>query len=60
MFNTMGGFYAVIEWRNQGNSDMVDTGIYTVKFAGQITAGQYCNVFLRKKLPCKIGIGNPP
>ena len=56
----MGGFYAFIKWRNQGNSDMVYTGVYTVKFAGQITAGQYCNVFLRKKLLSKIGIGNSP
>ena len=56
MFNTMGGFYAVIQWCNQGNSDMVDTGVYAGKFAGQKTARQNGDVFLRKKPPCKIGI----
>ncbi len=40
MFNTMSGINAVIQWRNQGNSDMVDTRVYTVKFAGQKTARQ--------------------
>ena len=52
----MGGFYAVFQWRNQGNSDMVDTRVYTVKFAGQKTARQNGDVFLGKKLLGKIGI----
>ena len=58
MFNAMGGFYAVIQWRNQGNSDMVYTGVNAVKFSGQKAAGQYCNVFPGKKLLSKIGIGD--
>ena len=56
MFNTMGGVYAVIKRRNQGNSDMVDTRVYTVKLAGQKTARQNGDVFLGKKLLGKIGI----
>ena len=58
MFNSMGGFYAVIQWRDQGNSDMVDAWIDTVKFAGQKTARQNGDVLLGKKLLCKIGIGD--
>ena len=56
MFNAMGGFYAVIQWRNQSYSDMVYTGVNAVKFSGQKAARQYRNVFPGKKLPCKIGI----
>ena len=56
MFNAMGGFYAVIQWRNQGNSDMVYTGVNAVKFSGQKAARQYRNVFPGKKLLGKIGI----
>ena len=40
MFNAMGGINAVIQGRNQGNPDMIDTGVYPVKFAGQKTAGK--------------------
>ena len=58
MFNAMGCFYAVIQWRNQGNSDMVYTGVNAVKFSGQKAAGQYCNVFPGKKQLSKIGIGD--
>ena len=56
MFNTMGGIYAVIQRRNQGNSNMVDAGVYAFKFAGQKTARQHGDVFPGKKLLCKIGI----
>ena len=58
MFNTMGGFYAVIQRSNQGNSDVVGTRVYTVKFAGQKTARKYGDVFLGKKHLGKIGIGD--
>lgn len=58
MFNAMGGFYAVIQWRNQSYSDMVYTGVNAVKFSGQKAARQYRNVFPGIKLLSKIGIGD--
>lgn len=52
----MGGFHAFIEWRDQGNPDMVKAGVYAIAITGQVTAGQYGDVFLGKKPLREFGV----